>query len=201
MSVLAKVLRLHKSENVIFAVVVALAAICCATSAHSETALLNVSYDVTRELFRDINPLFISDWKRLNSEELSVNQSHGGSSKQARSVADGLQASVVTMNQANDIDVLVDARLIGRDWYQRLPYNASPFYSTMVFLVRKGNPKGVRDWPDLSKPGIKVVIPNPKTSGNGRYTYLASWGSAVRRGGSEAQAREQVAKLFRNVPG
>jgi sulfate transport system substrate-binding protein len=166
----------------------------------AETALLNVSYDVTRELFKDINPLFLADWKRTHPEELVINQSHGGSSKQARSVADGLQASVVTMNQANDIDLLVDAKVVDRDWSKRFPHSSSPFYSTIVFLVRKGNPKGIRDWSDLSKPGVKSVIPNPKTSGNGRYSYLASWGSVIRQGGTEAQARDQVARLFRNVP-
>lgn len=171
-----------------------------AVAAHAETTLLNVSYDVTRELFKEINPLFIADWKKTRGEELTVNQSHGGSSKQARSVAEGLQASVVTMNQANDIDMLADAGLVNRDWANRFPHHASPFYSTIVFLVRKGNPKQIHDWPDLSRPGVKVVIPNPKTSGNGRYSYLASWGSVIRKGGSESQAREQVTKLFRNVP-
>ena len=166
----------------------------------AETVLLNVSYDVTRELFKDINPLFVAEWKKVQSEELIINQSHGGSSKQARSVADGLQASVVTMNQANDIDILVDAKVVDRDWSKRFAHNSSPFYSTILFLVRKGNPKGIRDWPDLSKPGVKSIIPNPKTSGNGRYSYLASWGSVIRQGGTEAQARDQVTRLFRNVP-
>lgn len=168
--------------------------------ARAEATLLNVSYDVTRELFKEINPLFVADWKKLHAEELIINQSHGGSSKQARSVADGLQASVVTMNQANDISLLVEARIVDKNWPSKFPHQASPFYSTMVFLVRKGNPKALRDWPDLSKPGISIVIPNPKTSGNGRYTYLASWGSVIRQGGSEAQARDQVIRLFRNVP-
>lgn len=170
------------------------------TAVHAETTLLNVSYDVTRELFRDINPLFIADWKKTQGEDIVVNQSHGGSSKQARAVAEGLQASVVTMNQASDIDVLADARVLSRDWSARYPHHASPFYSTIVFLVRKGNPKGLRDWADLSRPGVKVIIPNPKTSGNGRYSYLSSWGSVIRAGGSDAQAREQVTRLFRNVP-
>lgn len=169
-------------------------------SAHAEKALLNVTYDVTRELFKDINPLFIADWKKATGEDIVVNQSHGGSSKQVRSVAEGLQASVVTMNQASDIDVLAEARVLGRDWATRFPQHASPFYSTIVFLVRKGNPKGIKEWADLSRPGVKVVIPNPKTSGNGRYSYLASWGSVIRAGGSEAQARDQVVRLFRNVP-
>lgn len=166
----------------------------------AETVLLNVSYDVTRELFKEINPLFIADWKKQHGEDITVNQSHGGSSKQVRSVAEGLQASVVTMNQGSDIDALADARVLARDWAARFPHNASPFYSTIVFLVRKGNPKGIREWADLSRPGVKVIIPNPKTSGNGRYSYLASWGSVIRSGGTEAQARDQVTRLFRNVP-
>lgn len=166
----------------------------------AEVTLLNASYDVTRELFKELNPLFVGEWKKLHGEDLLINQSHGGSSKQARSVADGLQAAVVTMNQETDIDVLVDARVVNKDWAGRLPHHASPFFSTIVFLVRKGNPKNIRDWPDLSKAGVKVIIPNPKTSGNGRYSYLASWGSVIRQGGSEAQAREQVTRLFKNVP-
>lgn len=169
-------------------------------AAHSEVTLLNVSYDVTRELFKDINPLFINEWKKTQAEDVVITQSHGGSSKQARSVADGLQASVVTMNQANDIDMLVDQRVVVREWSTKFPHHASPFYSTIVFLVRKGNPKLIKEWSDLSKSGVKVVIPNPKTSGNGRYSYLASWGSVIKQGGTEAQARDQVVRLFKNVP-
>lgn len=184
----------------IFFKITGMIALAMAVEAHANITLLNVSYDVTRELFKEINPLFISDWKKTQGENITVNQSHGGSSKQVRSVAEGLQASVVTMNQASDIDMLADSGLITRDWATRFPYRASPFYSTIVFLVRKGNPKQIRDWPDLSRSGVKVVIPNPKTSGNGRYSYLASWGSVIRKGGSEAEAREQVTKLFRNVP-
>ncbi len=174
--------------------------LCASPAQSSEAVLLNVSYDVTRELFKEINPLFIAEWKKLHGEDLVINQSHGGSSKQVRSVAEGLQASVVTMNQGSDLDVLADASVLSRDWATRFPHNASPFYSTIVFLVRKGNPKGIREWADLSRPGVKVIIPNPKTSGNGRYSYLASWGSVIRNGGTEAQARDQVARLFRNVP-
>ncbi|MEC5160600.1 sulfate ABC transporter substrate-binding protein [Janthinobacterium sp. CG_S6] len=166
----------------------------------AEPALLNVSYDVMRELFKEINPAFIAEWKKNTGETVSVNQSHGGSSKQARSVADGLEASVVTMNQANDIDLLVERGLVAPDWAKRFPNNAAPFYSTMVYLVRKGNPKQIKNWDDLAKPGVKVVVPNPKTSGNGRYTYLAAWGHVIKQGGSEAQARELVGKLFKNVP-
>ncbi|MDB5773133.1 MAG: thiosulfate transporter subunit [Burkholderia sp.] len=178
----------------------AIALTIAAPAVQAETTLLNVSYDVARELFKDINPVFIADWKKNTGETLKINQSHGGSSKQARAVADGLEASVVTMNQANDIDFLAERGLVPADWAKRFPNNSAPFYSTMVYLVRKGNPKQIRDWPDLAKPGVKVVIPNPKVTGNGRYTYLAAWGSVITKGGTEAQARELVDKMFRNVP-
>ncbi len=166
----------------------------------ADPQLLNVSYDVARELYKEINPAFIAEWKKTTGETISVNMSHGGSSKQARSVADGLEASVVTMNQANDIDMLAERGLVGADWAKKFPHGAAPYYSTMVFLVRKGNPKQIKDWADLAKPGVKVVIPNPKTAGNGRYTYLAAWGSVIKKGGNEAQARELVTKIFKNVP-
>jgi sulfate transport system substrate-binding protein len=168
--------------------------------AAGDVELLNVSYDVMREVFKDINPAFIAEWKKSTGETIVIKQSHGGSSKQARSVADGLEASVVTMNQANDIDMLAERGLVARDWARKFPDHAAPFYSTMVYLVRKGNPKQIRNWDDLAKPGVKVIVPNPKTSGNGRYTYLAAWGSVIKKGGSEAQARELVGKLFKNVP-
>ncbi|MBC3919724.1 sulfate ABC transporter substrate-binding protein [Undibacterium sp. CY18W] len=170
------------------------------TSAQAANSILNASYDVTRELFKDINPAFVADWKKKTGETVSVNQSHGGSSKQARSVIDGLEASVVTMNQANDIDILADKGLLPQDWAKQFPNNAAPFYSTMVFLTRKGNPKHIANWDDLGKPGLKVIIPNPKTSGNGRYSYLAAWGSVIKNGGTEAQARQLVENLFKNVP-
>ncbi|UUZ57382.1 sulfate ABC transporter substrate-binding protein [Massilia sp. H-1] len=167
----------------------------------AETELLNVSYDVARELYKDINPAFIADWKKKTGETVTVKQSHGGSSKQARSVADGLEASVVTMNQANDIDMLAERGLVAADWAKKFPNGAAPYYSTMVFLVRKGNPKQIKNWDDLAKPGVSVVIPNPKTRlSNGRYTYLAAWGSVLKKGGNEAQARELVGKIFKNVP-
>jgi sulfate transport system substrate-binding protein len=166
----------------------------------AEPELLNVSYDVARELYKDVNPAFTAEWKKTAGEDIVIKQSHGGSSKQARAVADGLEASVVTLNQANDIDMLADRGLVAKDWAKKFPNNASPYYSTMVFLVRKGNPKGIHDWADLAKPGVKVVIPNPKTAGNGRYTYLAAWGSVVKKGGNEAQARDLVGKIFKNVP-
>jgi sulfate transport system substrate-binding protein len=166
----------------------------------ADPELLNVSYDVARELYKDINPAFVAEWKKSTGETVTIKQSHGGSSKQARAVADGLEASVVTMNQANDIDMLADRGLVAKDWARKFPDNAAPYYSTMVFLVRKGNPKGIKDWADLAKPDVKVVIPNPKTAGNGRYTYLAAWGSVIKKGGNEAQARDLVGKIFKNVP-
>jgi len=162
--------------------------------------LLNVSYDVARELYKDINPAFVADWKKTTGQVVVVKQSHGGSSKQARAVADGLDASVVTMNQANDIDMLADRGLVAKDWAKKFPDHASPYYSTMVFLVRKGNPKGIHDWADLAKPGVQVVIPNPKVTGNGRYSFLAAWGAAIKSGGNDAQARDLVTRIFKNVP-
>src|SRR4051794_20792800 len=164
------------------------------------TTLLNVSYDVARELYKEINPAFQRSWKQQTGEDVTVNQSHGGSSKQARAVIDGLEADVVTMNQASDIDAIARAKLIPEDWAKRLPNNAAPTTSVTVILVRKGNPKGIRDWPDLAKPGTSVVIPNPKITGNGRYTYVAAWGSVLKAGGTPAQARDLVKKIFANVP-
>ncbi|HET7792943.1 MAG TPA: sulfate ABC transporter substrate-binding protein [Rhizobacter sp.] len=162
--------------------------------------LLNVSYDVARELYKEINPAFIKSWKASAGEDVTVNQSHGGSSKQARSVIDGLEADVVTMNQSSDIDAIASKGLLAADWAKRLPNNAAPTTSTTVILVRKGNPKGIKDWTDLAKPGVSVVIPNPKITGNGRYTYVAAWGGLVKGGASAAQARETVQKIFANVP-
>jgi sulfate transport system substrate-binding protein len=169
-------------------------------TAQAEVTLLNVSYDVTRELYKDINPAFVAHWTKTTGERIAVDQSHGGSSKQALSVANGLEADVVTMNQATDIDLLARKGLLPADWRKRLPHDSAPYTSTTIFLVRKGNPKNIRDWDDLAKPGIAVIVPNPKTSGNGRYTYLAAWGYAVKKGGDEAAARDFVARLFRNVP-
>lgn len=163
--------------------------------------LLNVSYDVARELYKEINPAFIKHWKAQTGEDVSVNQSHGGSSKQARSVIDGLEADVVTMNQSSDIDAIASkGKLIPADWAKRLPDNSAPTTSTTVILVRKGNPRGIKDWADLAKPGVSVVIPNPKITGNGRYTYVAAWGALVKGGATPAQARETVQKIFANVP-
>jgi sulfate transport system substrate-binding protein len=178
----------------------ALAAALPLSAGARDVELLNVSYDVARELYKDINPAFAAEWKKSTGDNVTIKQSHGGSSKQARAVADGLEASVVTMNQANDIDFLAERGLVAKDWASKFPHNAAPYYSTMVFLVRKGNPRQIHNWDDLAKPGVKVVIPNPKTAGNGRYTYLAAWGSVLKKGGTEAQARDLVSRIFKNVP-
>jgi sulfate transport system substrate-binding protein len=163
--------------------------------------LLNVSYDVAREFYKEINPAFAKQWKQQTGEDLTLNQSHGGSSKQARAVLDGLEADVVTMNQSSDIDVLATrGKLLPEDWAKRLPNNAAPTTSVTVILVRKGNPKKITDWADLAKPGVSVVIPNPKITGNGRYTYVAAWGSVIKAGGKPEQARELVKNIFANVP-
>ncbi|HEX8312212.1 MAG TPA: sulfate ABC transporter substrate-binding protein, partial [Chthoniobacteraceae bacterium] len=176
-------------------------AIFTATAADAASTLLNVSYDVTREFYKEFNIAFAKQWKATGGEEITINQSHGGSSKQVRSVLDGLQADVVTMNQATDLDVLAAGKLVAADWTKRFPNGAAPYTSTIVFVVRKGNPKGIKDWGDLVKPGVQVIIPNPKTSGNGRYSYLAAWGFALQAGGGkDAAARDFVATLFKNVP-
>ncbi|WP_414443241.1 sulfate ABC transporter substrate-binding protein [Burkholderia sp. 22PA0106] len=172
-----------------------------APAAHADTALLNVSYDVTRELYKDIDAGFIAAWKQKTGETVSIRQSHGASSAQALSVLQGLQADVVTMNQPNDIDLLADrGQLLPKDWRKRLPDSSSPYSTTMVFLVRHGNPKQIHDWSDLAKPGVQVVIANPKTSGNGRYAYLAAWGYQKLKGASDAQAVDFEKAIFRNVP-
>lgn len=169
--------------------------------AQADTPLLNVSYDVARNFYRDFNPAFAADWKAKTGASVDIDQSHGGSSKQARSVIDGLEADVVTMNNPLDIDAIAKAGLLARDWATKFPHGASPSWSPILFLVRKGNPKNIRDWDDLVKPGVQLVIPNPKTSGNGRYSYLAAWQYALTQpGGSETAARAFVTKLFRNVP-
>ncbi|WP_028229973.1 sulfate ABC transporter substrate-binding protein [Paraburkholderia mimosarum] len=172
-----------------------------AAAAHADTSLLNVSYDVTRELYKDINASFIADYQKRTGESVSIKQSHGASSAQALSVLQGLQADVVTMNQPNDIDLLAQqGRLLPADWRARLPDASSPYTTTMVFLVRKGNPKHIKDWDDLAKPGVQVVIANPKTSGNGRYAYLAAWGYRKQQGASDAQALDFERALLKNVP-
>jgi sulfate/thiosulfate transport system substrate-binding protein len=164
--------------------------------------LLNVSYDPTRELYQDLNKAFAAQWLQKTGQAVAIRQSHGGSGRQARSVIDGLDADVVTLALAGDIDeIAARARVLPADWQKRLPHNSSPYTSTIVFLVRKGNPKAIRDWNDLAKPGISVITPNPKTSGGARWNYLAAWGYALKQpGGSEATARDLVAAIYRNVP-
>ncbi|WP_431261356.1 sulfate ABC transporter substrate-binding protein [Roseateles chitinivorans] len=171
-----------------------------ATAADQPTTLLNVSYDVARELYKQINPAFVASYKAKTGQTITVNQSHGGSSKQIGSVIGGLEADVVTMNQATDVDTLAEKGLTGADWRSKFPNAAAPYSSTMLFLVRKGNPKGIKDWADLARPGISVIIPNPKVTGNGRYGYLAAWGSVIAKGGTDAQAKDFVAKVLANVP-
>jgi sulfate/thiosulfate-binding protein len=163
--------------------------------------LLNVSYDPTRELYRDIDDSFAKQWKAKTGQDVTIRQSHGGSGAQARSVIEGAPADVVTLALAYDIDSIADkAKLLPADWQKRLPHNSTPYYSTIVFLVRKGNPKGIKDWGDLIKPGVQVITPNPKTSGGARWNYLAAWGYAQKTYGSDAKARDYMVKLFRNVP-
>jgi len=162
--------------------------------------LLNVSYDPTRELYQAINPAFAADWKAKTGQNVKFRMSHGGSGKQARAVVDGLEADVVTLALAHDIDVIAERGLLARDWQARLADNSAPYYSTIVFLVRKGNPKNIRDWGDLVKPGISVITPNPKTSGGARWNYLAAWAYGRKASGSEAGARDYVTRLIRNVP-
>ncbi|MBS7696574.1 MULTISPECIES: sulfate ABC transporter substrate-binding protein [unclassified Chelatococcus] len=187
--------------------VVALAALGAASAvlpvgeARAETVLLNVSYDPTRELYRDINAAFAADYEKKTGEKVAVRASHGGSGSQARTVIDGLDADVVTLALAADIDAIANRTdLIPKDWQKRLGNNSSPYTSTIVFLVRKGNPKGIKDWNDLIKPGVQVITPNPKTSGGARWNYLAAWGYELGRTKSEEKAREFVAALFKNVP-
>ena len=172
------------------------------SAAAAETSLLNVSYDPTRELYQDFNAAFAKYWKAKTGDNVSIKQSHGGAGKQARAVIDGLDADVVTLALAYDIDAIADkAKLIPADWQKRLPNNASPYTSTIVFLVRKGNPKGIKDWNDLVKPGIGVITPNPKTSGGARWNYLAAWAYALKQpGGNDASAKDFVQKIFANVP-
>ncbi|MDP3844238.1 MAG: sulfate ABC transporter substrate-binding protein [Oxalobacteraceae bacterium] len=167
----------------------------------AEVTLLNVSYDPTRELYQDFNAAFAKQWKAKTGDDVRVKQSHGGSGKQARGVIDGLQADVVTLALAYDIDAIAERGQLAKDWQKRLPHNSSPYTSTIVFLVRKGNPKHIKDWNDLVKPGIAVITPNPKTSGGARWNHLAAWGYALKQpSGSEASAREFIGKLYKNVP-
>ncbi|HWW71887.1 MAG TPA: sulfate ABC transporter substrate-binding protein [Duganella sp.] len=181
------------------------AAIFAATAASSvlaaEISLLNVSYDPTRELYQDVNAAFAKDWKAKTGDTVKIKQSHGGSGKQGRAVIDGLEADVVSLALAYDIDAIAERKLLSPDWQKKLPHNSTPYTSTIVFLVRKGNPKGIKDWSDLVKPGVAVITPNPKTSGGARWNHLAAYGYALRQpGGNEATAKEFLGKLYKNVP-
>jgi sulfate transport system substrate-binding protein len=171
-----------------------------AGAAHAQVKLLNVSYDPTRELYQEFNAAFAKNWLAKTKQTVTIQQSHGGSGKQARSVIDGLEADVVTLALAYDVDAIAKAGLLPANWQTRLPHNSAPYTSTIVFLVRKGNPKKILDWPDLARPGIAVVTPNPKTSGGARWNYLAAWGWAAKKYGSDAKAKDFVAKLYKNVP-
>jgi sulfate transport system substrate-binding protein len=173
-----------------------------APAAGAETVLLNVSYDPTRELYADYNQAFTAHWKKKTGQDVSIRQSHGGSGKQARTVIDGLQADVVTLALAYDIDALAkQGKLLPANWQARLPNNSSPYTSTIVFLVRKGNPRKIRDWGDLARPGVSVITPNPKTSGGARWNHMAAWAWALRQpGATEKSAEAYLAKLYRNVP-
>ena len=190
----------HSFRKTLTAIATAAALLASATASAKE--LLNVSYDPTREFYKEFNGAFAADWKAKTGETLEIKTSHGGSGKQARGVIDGLGADVVTLALAYDIDSIAEkGGLLPKDWQKRLPDNSSPYTSTIVFLVRKGNPKGIKDWSDLVKPGVKVITPNPKTSGGARWNYLAAWGWALKQpGGSEATAKDFVTKLFKNVP-
>ena len=166
----------------------------------SAQTLLNVSYDVSREFYKDVNAVFVANYKKTKGVDIKVDQSHGGSSAQARAVNDGLEADVVTMNTTSDVDFLASTGVVAKDWSKKFPHNAAPTTSTMLFLTRNGNPKGIKDWDDLIKPGIQVIVVNPKTGGNGRMAYLAAWGQVRKKGGSDADAQAFVKKLYANVP-
>jgi sulfate transport system substrate-binding protein len=166
----------------------------------SAQTMLNASYDVAREFYKDYNAAFVANYKKTTGKDLKIDQAHGGSSAQARAVNDGLDADVVTMNTTTDIEFLASKGIVAADWTKRFPHGASPTSSTMLFLTRNGNPKNIKDWDDLIKPGIQVIVVNPKTGGNGRMAYLAAWGYVRKKGGTEADAAAFVAKLYKNVP-
>ena len=191
-------MRVHRP---VVAAALAIGMLGLSAGAEAQQRLLNVSYDPTRELYQDFNTAFAKRWKETTGQTISVQQSHGGSGRQARSVIDGLAADVVTLALAYDIDAIADRGLLAKDWQTRLPQGSAPYTSTIVFLVRKGNPKAIKGWDDLTKPGLQVITPNPKTSGGARWNYLAAWGHALKRpGGDEAKAEQFVAVLYKNVP-
>jgi len=192
-------MRTHLQKHALVAAGLALA---LGAQARGEVSLLNVSYDPTRELYQELNASFAASWEAKTKEKVTIKQSHGGSGKQARAVIDGLEEDVVTLALAYDIDEIAErGKLLPANWQSRLPQNSAPYTSTIVFLVRKGNPKNIRDWDDVVKPGITVITPNPKTSGGARWNYLAAWGYALKRSSNdEAKAREFVTQLYKNVP-
>ena len=190
---------LHQSKSLISLLLGAAVAL-SSFNAHADISLLNVSYDPTRELYKDFNAVFANHWKKQTGETLSIKASHGGSGKQARAVIDGLEADVVTLALAYDVDAIAQKGLIAQNWIKRLPDNSAPYTSTIVFLVRKGNPKNIKDWNDLAKPGVEVITPNPKTSGGARWNFLAAWGYALKQpGGNDQKGRELVTNIYRNV--
>ncbi|MDX2227804.1 MAG: sulfate ABC transporter substrate-binding protein [Verrucomicrobiae bacterium] len=188
-------------KNTLRSILTVLTGLALTGAAQAQTKFLNVSYDPTRELYTEYNAAFQKHWKQKSGESVEIEQSHGGSGKQARSVIDGLEASVVTLALAFDIDAIAEKGLISKNWQSRLPDNSAPYTSTIVFLVRKGNPKGIKDWDDLVKPGVKVITPNPKTSGGARWNYLAAWAFAKKKfNGDEAKIKEFLGALYKNVP-
>ncbi len=193
---------IRRSVNFGIAAAALAAMFATAPLALADSSLLNVSYDPTRELYKAINEAFAADWKTKTGETVTINQSHGGSGKQARAVIDGLKADVVTLALAGDIDAIAKkAKLLPEDWAKRLPNNSTPYSSIIVFLVHKGNPKAIKDWGDLAKQGIQVITPNPKTSGGARWNYLGAWAWATKAyGGDEAKTKEYIANLYKNVP-
>ena len=180
--------------------IVVAAALALGGTALAQDKLLNVSYDVAREFYKDYNAAFVAHYKKTTGKDVKIDQSHAGSSAQARAVNDGLEADVVTFNTTTDVQFLADNGVVAKDWATQFPHAASPTTSTMLFLVRNGNPKNIKDWDDLIRPDVKVVVVNPKTGGNGRYAYLGAWGSVREKGGTDAQAAEFVGKLYKNVP-
>ena len=180
--------------------IVVAAALALGGTALAQDKLLNVSYDVAREFYKDYNAAFVAHYKKTTGKDVKIDQSHAGSSAQARAVNDGLEADVVTFNTTTDVQFLADNGVVAKDWATQFPHAASPTTSTMLFLVRKGNPKNIKDWDDLIRPDVKVIVVNPKTGGNGRYAYLGAWGSVREKGGTDAQAAEFVGKLYKNVP-
>jgi sulfate/thiosulfate transport system substrate-binding protein len=186
---------MKKHTHIALAITLALSGL----AANAQT-LLNASYDVAREFYKDYNTAFVTHYKKTTGKDIKIDQAHGGSSAQARAVNDGLDADLVTMNTTTDVDFLASTGVVAKDWNKRFPHNASPTTSTMLFLTRNGNPKNIKDWDDLVKPGIQVIVVNPKTGGNGRMAYMAAWGYAKKKGASDAQAAEFVGKLYKNVP-